>query len=58
MIKKLDTILPVTRARFLAEMLQQDITATTSSRIPEIFSGVINIWLFLKSQKIHSQQMT
>ena len=39
MIKKLDIILPVTRASFLAEMLQQDIISTTSSRIPEIFSG-------------------
>ena len=58
MIKKLDIILPVTRARFLAEMLQQDIISTTSSRIPEIFSGGINIQLFLKSQKMPIQEMT
>ena len=41
MIKKLDIILPVTRASFLAEMLQQDRISTTSSRIPEIFSSVV-----------------
>jgi len=46
MIKKLDTVLPVTRARFLAEMVQQDIISTTSSRIPEILSGDMDIRLF------------
>ena len=58
MIKKLEITLPVTRASFLAETLLQDIISTTSSRIPEIFPNGMNIQLFLKSQKIPSQQMT
>lgn len=57
MIKKLDIILPVTRASILTET-QQDMISTNFSRIPKIFSGGISIQLFLKFQKIPSQQMT
>ena len=61
-IKKLDTILPLTRASFLAEtpLHWQAIISKTYSRIPENFSGgiTINIQLFWNPPKNTSQQMT